>query len=794
MDKLVHYVNLNTSIHKVNMLYSTQADYAAARIASAQPLALKTSDAFPYSSSPHEVWSGYFASRPGLKGFVRTSSVLFAAARQLQAWAARPVDTSPTNPLWLLETGLGVAQHHDAVSGTSKQVVADDYARRLQAGRDAASAAMSGWASALLGLGASKAPAAWAACDLANATICAPTEALGGAAVALFLYNAQAQARDGATLRVPVRLGAGAASWAVLAADGATPVAAQLVPSSPADQRLRTAYYGAAAANMSLLAFRAPSVPAAGYTLLFLQPVASVVDAPLTFASEVREVLQWPSADTALSNGIVTLGFDAASGQLSSFTSTAAGVPAAANLSQTLLYYSSNRGDNVSNVNSGAYIFRPNSTQTAFAVAAAGPVALSLVSGPVVSEAWQTFAPWASQVVRLWANATDRFELEITAGPLPIELLEGQGRELVSRVSVAGWATASVFATDSNGREWQRRVRNARPDYPYTIAEPVAGNFFPVNTAARLVDGASGASLTVLTDRTQAGASLADGELELMVHRRLTADDEKGVMEDLNEPGVNGAGLVVRGTHTLLLSAGAGAGGNAARAHRAAMQDALLPLVLRVAPLPTGQAPAAWVAGVAASASLLASPLPANVQLLTLHAWNATTALLRLAHLFEVGEDAAMSGNATVSLAALFSAASGMRVTAAVEMTLTGGQPLADVAPITYRIATGGGGGGGGGGGKGERETAAEAMGTLVSAEERSAMLAALTTRERRAFSRGLADAPWRQRPRRGIATNPSTPDVVTVTLPIVPPPPQGPGLEVTLTCMQVRTFLITLA
>ena len=34
---------------------------------------------------------------------------------------------------------MGIAQHHDAVSGTEKQHVADDYAQRLAQGIDAAS-------------------------------------------------------------------------------------------------------------------------------------------------------------------------------------------------------------------------------------------------------------------------------------------------------------------------------------------------------------------------------------------------------------------------------------------------------------------------------------------------------------------------------------------------------------------------------------------------------------------------------------------------------------------------------
>jgi len=43
------------------------------------------------------------------------------------------------------------------------------------------------------------------------------------------------------------------------------------------------------------------------------------------------------------------------------------------------------------------------------------------------------------------------------------------------------------------------------------------------------------AELAVLTDRAQGGASLASGELEIMVHRRTLFDDWRGVAEPLNE-------------------------------------------------------------------------------------------------------------------------------------------------------------------------------------------------------------------------------------------------------------------
>ena len=122
---------------------------------------------------------------------------------------------------------------------------------------------------------------------------------------------------------------------------------------------------------------------------------------------------------------------------------------------------------------SGAYVFRPTS-QTATPVSAApGGVTLSLLSGPIVSEAYQIFSPWCTQIVRLWSTATSSVQLEWTAGPLP---RAATGTELISRFTVGGWQTGGLFYTDSNARELQTRKTNGRPDYNLTVEEPVADN------------------------------------------------------------------------------------------------------------------------------------------------------------------------------------------------------------------------------------------------------------------------------------------------------------------------------
>ena len=111
---------------------------------------IKKDDFFPYSDCPNCFWTGYFTSRPALKRFERVASSFLLAARQVESTPYRESNANGRgdanlknesllceDPMGLLEDAVGVLQHHDGVSGTSKQHVAYDYAKTLQAGIDA---------------------------------------------------------------------------------------------------------------------------------------------------------------------------------------------------------------------------------------------------------------------------------------------------------------------------------------------------------------------------------------------------------------------------------------------------------------------------------------------------------------------------------------------------------------------------------------------------------------------------------------------------------------------------------
>jgi hypothetical protein len=273
--------------------------------------------------------SGYYTSRPGLKGYIRECAALFHAARQVQLLTAPPAAANASaDPLFALDAAIATSLHHDAITGTEYDDVAADYTKMLAAGRSAASTVvLGGGIAALTGYGAAT---DWATCDLVNVTRCPALEAPAvGRSVVVAVWNAQSTPRN-VTLRLPVALPAGVHSYAVVGPSGA-PITAQFLPISPEDAYLRSIYGGAAAVPMSWLAFMAPDVPAVGYITCFITPAASAAEAPDTHASTVATwapVLGSGSSEAApvLTNGVITLTFDAATGALTGYANAATGV------------------------------------------------------------------------------------------------------------------------------------------------------------------------------------------------------------------------------------------------------------------------------------------------------------------------------------------------------------------------------------------------------------------------------------------------------------------------------------
>ena len=666
IDKLIHYVNLAGGPGgggKYHALYSTPSAYTAAKAAST-PLPLREEDVMPYADDAHAFWSGYFSSRMALKGYVRDSSAVFQAAKQIQVASTSLTssggpnpDDSSANQLYLLERAMGVTQHHDAVSGTSKQHVAYDYARRLAGGRLAADESILSGLTTLTG----EAVSTWASCDLANVTICPSLE---NGPTTLLLWNQQSQAIYNAAIRIPVR--GGTSGWIVRDESAVNIIQSQTLVASVADYHLRNEYYGykSPVQEIEWLHFKISIVPAMGYSVVFLTPGTT------TSGALKKKVLKTSSIGS-VSNGLVNMTFGT-DNRLTTLNGHA--------FINDFFYYNAsvggpNDGTGDWQQQSGAYIFRTNST-TSFPVGGSVVTAELIASGPVVWEVRQTFGPWISQSIRLWANSNE-IEFEHTVGPIPIngnENPDGEGHEIISRYSTDLKSNA-MWNSDSNGRDAILRKRDSRFSFNYSVYEKISGNYVPVNLFQSLND--TSAVLNVVVDRTQGGSSMTDGSLEFMVHRRLAADDSRGVGEPLNETGLDGNGLIVRSLHRVQLVSVA----NGGQSLRTSAASSLFRPVAMFEPTNGGSKPTPFTTNY----TLLRSPLPPSLHAVTLQSLGGKELLVRIAHMYAVNEDSILSQDATVSLANLLV----NPIASCIETILPGTLPLASAPVTSYQMTNG---------------------------------------------------------------------------------------------------------
>ena len=216
-------------------------------------------------------------------------------------------------------------------------------------------------------------------------------------------------------------------------------------------------------------------------------------------------------------------------------------------ITQDFQYYSSQDS-------SGAYIFVPVHDQ--ISRIANGPISTTLVTGSVSQGVLQDFGSWGKQFIKVYNDDRSFIEFDWIIGPLDIS--DGVGKEVISKFTTS-LATNGEFYTDSNGRELLKRTRNSRPDYDYSDEQPVSGNYYPVNNRIAIRDANQDIELAIITDRSEGGASINDGEIELMVHRACQHDDGRGVGENLNEQEY-GTGNRIRGKHFLVVGPTSGNG------------------------------------------------------------------------------------------------------------------------------------------------------------------------------------------------------------------------------------------
>ena len=492
-------------------------------------------------------------------------------------------------------------------------------------------------------------------CDHLNISVCADTEL--EKAFTVTIYNAIAR-----EVNTIIRLPLAVSTMAVYGPKG-QPVASQILPISDATKQVQILQNQKQSRSTFEIMFEA-HVPALGFATYFINSTQHRSHLDKLFGSPPKKAPK-KSEDISIENEHITLTFSSDTGLLTSMTDKSSKVTT--KLTQAFYWYNASEDHDQP---SGAYIFRPNKSQL---ISFPQPVKTKLFKGSLVQEIRQDISPFISQVVRLYVGQRHA-EFEYTVGPIPVA--DNWGKEIITRFD-SDIQSNQVFFTDANGREMQERKVNYRPTWNLTVTEPVAGNYYPVNSRMYIKDAAK--QLTILTDRSLGGSSLKAGSMEIMLHRRLLVDDKRGVGEALNETGISGKGLIVRGKLCVILAPPQ----SSAALHRELGEKLLLEPLLAFAP--NSLTFEKWTGVYNSLHSGLTRELPPNVHLLTLET-SKDLALIRVEHQYEAGEDAKLSQPVNISMAGLFT---NFDVESMTEMNLSANQLLKDKRPLQWNIKTG---------------------------------------------------------------------------------------------------------
>lgn len=217
-------------------------------------------------------------------------------------------------------------------------------------------------------------------------------------------------------------------------------------------------------------------------------------------------------------------------------------------------------------------------------------------------------------------------------------------------------------------QELQTRELFYRPTWDLVCYAPNSCNYYPITSTAAIVDQAQDLQVSVSVDRSGGCSSLNNGDLEVMLHRRLLVPTGFFVGDALNET------TVIRTREHLILETPA----NSAAGFRPNSINLNSPPVILFSEANSIQE---WMATYQTVYAPMVADLPPNVKLETFKYRYDGATLVRLAHIFAVDEDAVLSQDVQVNLLKLFT---NLVPVAMVETTLTGNQPLADFHPLSW--------------------------------------------------------------------------------------------------------------
>lgn len=554
--KLIDYINANKNTFKADISFGTPKNYFDAITQRYDQYPTLKGDFFVYSDIFSEgrpaYWSGYYTTRPftkildrELEANLRSAEILFTVAlneaKQKNFLPFVKVLERDFEKLVEARRNLGLFQHHDAITGTSKSFVMRDYALKLF---DSIQSTINIQQNALQSLifvenTSSEPDHNFLLSDIERDSYEKPPRKIPitlkkEQSRQIVLFNSLAQPQDHLVqLRVTTP--------EVLVFDPhGNPVTYQINPVFNISESNTKMIILANEFELMFIA-KLPALSVVAYNISLAEndvseKLATVFcskchrrfnsatgtpEEEVQFLESKFKVKNTRTGDIQLENHKFKLLFDGTTGFLKVVSRKDAKKTMQCNI-QFSAYRSAQ-------YHSGAYLFMPDpndSEEKDVLQQYRDKFSVIITSGPVSSELSVIYGPFLIHSVRIYhiedSNLADAIyvENEVDFENPP----KNRETELFMRIvsGIQNGDPPEMF-TDLNGFQMQKRVKIERIG--------IEGNYYPITTMAYIQD--EEIRLSLLTNHAQGAASWQPGYLEVMLDRRTLYDDSRGMGEGL---------------------------------------------------------------------------------------------------------------------------------------------------------------------------------------------------------------------------------------------------------------------
>lgn len=548
--KLIDYINSNKERYGVEVAFGTPLDYFKEIVKRYDQFPTLKGDFFVYSDIFSEgrpaYWSGYYTTRPFMKvldreveSSLRGAEILYTLAlnnaRKNKLVSYLKILERDFEKLVQARRNLGLFQHHDAITGTSKSFVMHDYGLRLfDALRSTANVQQNAIQSLMFG----------------NVSTFRPDQGI-------VLQDVERDSYQRLARKTPIVLSPGKSRHIILYNSLAQPqdyfveVHTTTTKVKVLDERGQEIVYQLNPVWNSTETHNRMLVSEKEFVLIFIAklPALSLTTYNITHtdednadklsivycnkcnskSGESTEMLQTifkvkrnQPGDIQLENHKFKLLFNGNSGFLKTVTRKHK-----QKIMQCAVQFAAYRS---AQFHSGAYLFMPDPNERDIEkdilLQYKDEMSIVITSGPVASEVTVIYGPFLVHSVRIF-HAEDSAisngiyienEVDFESPPKNREM------ELFMRiVSDVQNGDPPQFYSDSNGFQMQKRVKVERIG--------VEGNYFPITSMAYIQDDS--VRLSLLTNHAQGAAAWQPGFLEVMLDRRTLYDDSRGMGEGL---------------------------------------------------------------------------------------------------------------------------------------------------------------------------------------------------------------------------------------------------------------------